>query len=395
MSRAYALSVAAGLLSLTPALAYAQDPHASNRAQAPQATVPPAADPHAAHAPPASDPHAGHVMPAPPTSGPAADPHAGHMPPAKPDPHAGHTMPGSQATPPAADPHAGHGAAPAAAPDPHAGHGAATQPADPHAGHAAGGPASGTGADLPVGSAPPPPVATDSLADRYYPTDAMARARGVLAGEHGGARAAKVMTNIAEAQTGPGGGGYRWDVEGWYGGDINRFVFKTEGEGGRGRGLELAETQALFSRAVGRYTDLQAGIRHDFRPGPQKTYATVSVETLLPYWWETEAALFLSEDGDLRGRVEAWYDLRLTQRVVLQTQGELGVAAQDIRSIEVGSGVTHAELGLRLRYEIKREFAPYIGVSYERSLGRTADFARAAGERVESTTFVVGLRSFF
>lgn len=384
MSRAYALSVAVGLLSLTPALAHAQDPQAGHTRPQPQATQP-AADPHAAHRTPA-----------------APDPHAGHAatPPAAPNPHAGHG-----ATPaPAADPHAGHGASPdphaghapaAATPDPHAGHGAVAKPADPHSGHGAAASAQGTGADLPVGAAPPPPVATDSLADRYFPTDAMARARGILAAEHGGARVAKVMTNIAEAQTGPGGGGYRWDVEGWYGGDLNRFVFKTEGEGGRGGGLELAETQALFSRAVGRYTDLQAGIRHDFRPGPQKTYATVSVETLLPYWWETEAALFLSEDGDLRGRVEAWYDLRLTQRLVLQTQGEVGFAAQDVRALEVGSGVTHAELGLRLRYEIKREFAPYIGVAYERSLGRTADFARAAGERAESTTFVVGLRSFF
>lgn len=334
------------------------------------------------------DPHAGHkMMPAAPTGTPiqprSADPHAGHASPAAPvDPHAGHTAPAAPTTP--VDPHAGH-VAPAKPADPHAGHGASAVAA----------PASGTGAELPVGSAPPPPVAVDNLADRVFPADAMSRARDTLKAEHGGTRVSKLMTNIAELQTGPGGGGYRWDVEGWYGGDLNRVVVKTEGEGGRGGGLELAETQLLYSRAVGRYTDLQIGIRHDIRPRPQTTYATVSVEALLPYWWETEAALFLSEDGDLRGRVEAWYDLRLTQRVVLQAQTELGFAAQDIPKLGIGSGVTHAELGLRLRYEIRREFAPYVGVAYERSLGRTADFARANGERSENITFVAGIRSWF
>lgn len=370
------------------------DPHAGHRAQ-------PAAkpDPHSAHmpAPAPADPHAGHVTPAVPVdphaghAAPPADPHAGHAtstPPA--DPHAGHVAP-------PADPHAGH-AAPTPPADPHAGHAAPSAPVDPHAGHGASTGAAtsgGSGADLPVGAAPPPPVATDNLADRFFPADAMARARGILKNEHGGARASKLMTNIAEVQTGPGGGGYRWDVEGWSGGDLNRVVFKTEGEGGRGGGLELAEAQLLFSRAVGRYTDLQVGVRHDIRPRPQTTYATVAVETLLPYWWETEAALFLSEDGDLRGRAEAWYDLRLTQRVVLQTQAELGFAAQDIPKIDVGSGVTHAELGLRLRYEIRREFGPYVGVAYERSLGRTADLARSRGDRPENITFVAGIRSWF
>ncbi|MDO8324698.1 MAG: copper resistance protein B [Phenylobacterium sp.] len=322
-----------------------------------------------------------------------------------PDLHAGHTMAPTpapkagvvQPAPAPADPHAGH-VLPARPVDPHSRHTVSAPPPDPHAGHGAQAtlPApSGTGGDLPIGSAPPPPVASDNLADRYFSAEAMSRARNLLKAEHGGTRVSKVMTNIAEAQSGPGGGGYRWDVEGWYGGDLNRVVIKTEGEGGRGGGLEFTETQLLFSRAVGRYTDFQVGVRHDVRPRPQTTYATVSVEALLPYWWETEAALFLSEDGDLRGRVEAWYDLRLTQRVVLQTQAEVGFSAQDIRTIEVGSGITHAELGLRLRYEIRREFAPYVGVSYERSLGRTAHFARAAGERPENITFVAGIRSWF
>lgn len=333
----------------------------------------------------AADPHAGHqaATPAPPAA--PADPHAGHSTPAPAapgDPHAGHAMP-STATPPA-DPHAAHGATPPSA-----------APADPHAGHAM--PATSgrplTAAEQPVGSAPPPPPPTDNAADRVFERAAMDRARGIILEEHGGARVSKVMGNILEAKSDPKGG-YRWDVEAWYGGDLNRFVVKTEGDGGRKDGVEAAEVQALYSRAVARYTDVQVGVRQDFEPRG-RTYATVGVESLFPYWFEAEGALFLSDTGDLLARIEGTYDLRLAQRLVLQPQAELGLSAQDIRETDTGSGFTHLEFGLRLRYEIRREFAPYIGVAYERSLGRTADFARAAGEDVESTSFVVGLRAWF
>jgi copper resistance protein B len=284
------------------------------------------------------------------------------------------------------NPHAGH-ATPPAAPDPHSGH--APDAPDEHAGHAM------SGAERSVGDTTAPPPPSDNLADRYYGGAAMADARAVLNEEHGGGRFSKVMSNLLEHQVRPGGDGYRWDVEGWYGGDINRFVFKTEGEGAWRGGVETGEVQGLFSRAIGRYTDFQVGVRHDFEPGPSKTYATVAVETVAPYWFEVEGALFLSEDGDLRGRLEGTYDLRLTQRLVLQPQAELGFAAQDIRDIHIGAGITDAELSLRLRYEIRREFAPYVGVVFERSLGRTADLARAADERVETTSFLVGLRAWF
>lgn len=366
----------------------------------------------------AQDPHAGHRMPAaPPAKTAPADPHAGHQTSAapapaaaaSPDPHAGHQMPPARASGPApappGDPHAGHqmppaAAAPPAGPDPHAGHQMPAAPpaaADPHAGHVMPGasPAAPTAAQQPVGNAPAPPIITDNLADRVFDVRDMERARGILGSEHGGTRVSKVMANLLEWQDRAGGGGYRWDVEGWYGGDINRFVFKTEGEGSRREGVELAEVQALYSRAVGRYTDLQFGIRHDFEPGPSTTYAAVGFESLAPYWFELEGAAFLSEDGDVRARLEGTYDWRLTQRLVLQPQAELLFSAQDIPEIEIGSGVTHVELGLRLRYEIRREFAPYVGVSFERSLGRTADLARRNGERVENTSLVVGLRAWF
>jgi copper resistance protein B len=244
-----------------------------------------------------------------------------------------------------------------------------------------------------VGAEPPPPPPTDHAADAVFDPTAMARARDQLATEHGGGTASKVMLNLGEVRVLDGETGYRWDGEAWIGGDLNRFVLKTEGEGVDGD-LEAAEAQALYSRAIGPYFDLQAGLRQDFEPRP-RTYLTVGFEGLAPYWFETEGALFLSNKGDLSARLEGTYDLRLTQRWILQPRAEVNLAAQDVPELGVGSGLSDLELGLRLRYEVRREFAPYVGLSFERKFGRTADFARARGEDVEETSVVFGIRAWF
>jgi copper resistance protein B len=246
-----------------------------------------------------------------------------------------------------------------------------------------------------IPKSPPPPPPKDYAADRYYEPSAMASARGLLRAEHGDTATFKIMANIAEFEPRSGGqGGYRWDGQAWYGGDINRFVLKTEGEGSGSDGVGNAEVQALFSRAIGPYTDVQAGIRRDFEPG-SRTYAAVGFQTLLPYWFEVEGSAYISTDGEVLGRVEGSYDLRLTQRLVLQPRAELNFAAQDIAETHTGSGLSDAELGLRLRYEIRREFAPYIGITYDRKFGGTADFAKVFGEDTESTRFVIGIRAWF
>jgi copper resistance protein B len=259
----------------------------------------------------------------------------------------------------------------------------------------------GAGAEPPMGApplpdaqAPPPPVPTDFAADRYYDAAAMAAARALLHREHGGDPNSMVMANLLEYQ-GKAGGGYRWDGGAWFGGDIDRFVVKSEGDGSRRDGLEAAEVQALYSHAIGPYFNLQAGLRQDFKPTPQRTFATVGVEGLAPYWFDIQGALFLSTKGELLGRAESTYDLRLTQRLILQPRVELNFSAQNVREIGLGSGLTNAELGLRLRYEIRREFAPYIGVSYDRKLGGTADFARAAGHNPGGASVVAGVRAWF
>lgn len=246
---------------------------------------------------------------------------------------------------------------------------------------------------IPKSPEPPPPA--DHAADRFYDPALMAAARSGLREENGGGVYSKFYANIAEVQPGPGGLGYRWDVQAWFGGDINRFVVKSEGSGTRRGGLEEAELQALYSRAVGPYTDVQAGVRYDFKPTPSRVYGTIGVQTLFPYQFEFEGALFVSNEGEVLGRLELSYDLLLTQRLVLQPRAELNFAAQNSRDIGVGSGLSTAELGLRLRYEFRREFAPYIGVTYEEKVGRTGAYARADGEDVSALKFVTGIRTWF
>ncbi len=302
-----------------------------------------------------------------------------------------------------ADPHAGHVRA-TEAPDPHAGHdmGAA---ADPHAGHAMGPSASGppdvpTSADDPGRPRrPPPPRAARSgpahAADALWGEAVMARAREGLLRENGDVRATAVIIDRLEARIEEGETSGLWDVGGWTGGDINRFWWKSEGEVAPDGEIE-GEVQALYSRAVSPFWDVQVGLRQDVaEDGPDPTHLVVGVQGLAPYWWEVDAAAFLSSRGDLTARVEAEYDQRITQRLILQPRIEVEAAAADIPELGLGAGLTHVEAGLRLRYEIAKEFAPYVGVDWSRDLGGTASRTRAAGGETEHTAIVVGLRAWF
>ena len=255
--------------------------------------------------------------------------------------------------------------------------------------------ANASGTALPAGNAPAPAPPMDHYADRVFPAAEMSLARMAMMREQGGRNFHQVMFNLAEYQARQGRDGYRWDGGAWFGGDINRLRLKTEGEGAFRQGVDSAEVQALYSRAVGPYFNLQAGIRQDFQPTPRRTYATIGVEGLAPYMFEVEGAAFLSNKGEVLGRLEGYYDQRITQRLILQPRVEVNLSAQDVPEIRIGAGITNVELGLRLRYEISREFAPYLGVSFDRKLGDTARFARADGERVQATSLVAGVRFWF
>ena len=279
---------------------------------------------------------------------------------------------------------AGAAQAAQAAEDAHAHHRPATaKPAvDPHAEHRP---------PAPAGAVPAPSL--DFAADKVFGTDVMAAARAALSHEHGARVFSKVMVDELEFSSHRGKDGYAWSAEVWLGGDLNRGKMKTEGEGARG--LQDVEVQALYSRAIGPYFDIQAGLRHDFEPGPSRSYAVFGLEGLAPYWFEVESAAYVSEKGDILGRIEASYDQLITQRLAVEPSGEVNFALQDIPDRNLSGGFTDLEVGVRLRYEFRREFAPYVGLSYERKLGGTADLTRAAGERAGETRLVAGIRMWF
>lgn len=259
-----------------------------------------------------------------------------------------------------------------------------------HAGHAPGVP------DPPVS---PPSAAASSgpvhAADAIFGASAMAPAREIVRKEHGDIKSGMILIDQLEATIGEGKDGFAWKAEGWYGGDINRLWVKTEGESRFGENPEHVEVQALWNRALDPWWNLQAGLRQDFGTGPDRTYAVLGVKGLAPYWFEIDGALFVSNKGDVTARIEAEYDQRLTRRLVLQPRAELNFAAQDVAELGIGSGLSTAELGLRLRYQFVPEFAPYVGVEYERALGGTADFRRSRDEGAGGWRFLIGVRSWF
>ncbi len=204
-----------------------------------------------------------------------------------------------------------------------------------------------------------------------------------------------LQSDRAEYRAMSGDNGYLWDAQGWTGTDRRKLWIKTEGEGRVDDGVDTAEIQTLYSRMITPFFDLQAGVRQDLEPNPARTHAVLGLQGLAPQWFEIDAALFISDKGDVTARVEAEYDLRLTQRIVAQPRAEMNFAAQDVAELGVGGGVSQAELGVRLRYEITRQVAPYIGLSWERSIGDTADFRRARGEDPGRVAFVIGLRLWF
>lgn len=246
-----------------------------------------------------------------------------------------------------------------------------------------------------IGNVPAPAAPDDHAADALFDPVEMARAREKLRKENGGLVSRSVMFNLAEYQARSHSDGYRWEGTARIGGDIEKLVIKSEGEGSFGSTLDDAETQLLYSRAITPYFDLQAGVRYDIKPDPSRIYAVVGVEGIAPFWFDVDAQLFLSNKGDLLARFEGYYDQRITQKLIAQPRAEINLAAQDIRENGIGSGVSDLEMGLRLRYEYRPEFAPYLGVEWIRQFGDTARFARTSGDEASVTNFVVGVHFWF
>ena len=197
-----------------------------------------------------------------------------------------------------------------------------------------------------------------------------------------------------EWQAGDGAAAGNWDNRGWIGGDVNRFWFRTEGEAEDGDVAE-AQAHALFGRAIHRWWDVVAGVRQDFRPGPGRTWAAVGIQGLAPYWFEVEATAYIGESGRTHFRVETEYELLFTNRLILQPLVELDIYGKPDPERGIGSGLSSAEAGVRLRYELRRELAPYVGVTWKRKFFGTADLAETAGEDTGGAKLALGVRLWF
>jgi copper resistance protein B len=188
--------------------------------------------------------------------------------------------------------------------------------------------------------------------------------------------------------------GVDWKPTAWVGGDIHRLWLRSEGESIEGR-VEHGDLEVLGGRAISPWWDLVAGVRHDFGEGPSQTFAAVGVTGLAPYKIEVEATAYLGTSGQTAARVEASYDTLLTNRLILQWHAEADAYGKADERRGIGAGLSTVEAGVRLRYEVTRRFAPYIGLSWQRAFGGTADFRRDHFDDVSDTRFVAGVRVWF
>lgn len=184
-----------------------------------------------------------------------------------------------------------------------------------------------------------------------------------------------------------------WDLDGWIGTDENKLWLKSEGEDSDGT-LEQAEVWAMYSRNIHDFWDVQAGIRHDTQP-VSTSYAVIGINGLAPYFFETEAHLFVSDEGDVSARLRQENEFLLTQRLILEPYAEINLFAQDVEEQHVGAGLSSGEIGLQTRYEITRKFAPYVDVTYERKFGETSSIAKREEGDNDNFIAAVGVRFMF
>jgi len=244
--------------------------------------------------------------------------------------------------------------------------------------------------DLPADHPPREPLPAITDADRAAAFPAHLHGHDM----HGDAIRSLVRIDRLEAFDGDHGNGQAWEADAWIGGDTDRLWLKASGERSAGR-THAADLDVLYGRSISPWWDVVAGARQSFRPGPSQTFAAVGIQGLAPYMFEVSAMAYAGEGGQVIGELEVEYELLLTNRLILQPVVELELARRDDPARGIGSGLTKAEAGLRLRYEFTRRFAPYIGVVHERAYGDTRDLRDAMGEAPDDTRIVIGLRTWF
>lgn len=258
---------------------------------------------------------------------------------------------------------------------------------DPHAGHVMPSPQPPASAE-PQQTATPVDPLTDADRAAAFPADVHGHT------VHDSALSYRVLFDQLEWQYIHGRQGLRWDTTTWIGGDLNRLWVKSEGEALNG-GLDEAELKVLYGRSFSRWWDVVAGIRQDFRPLPSHTWLAIGVQGVAPQRFDIDATLYLGSEGHTAARLEAEYGLLLTNRLVLQPLVEISLAGKDDPDRGIGAGLSTGEVGFRLRYEIRRELAPYAGLVWHRKLFGTADAARSEGAEIGGWHLVAGLRTWF
>jgi copper resistance protein B len=186
----------------------------------------------------------------------------------------------------------------------------------------------------------------------------------------------------------------QWDAQAYYGSDTQKLWLKAEGERSDGA-TEHAEIQALYSRAISPFFDVQIGVRHDMQPQPSRDWLALGVQGLAPYFFETDITLFVGAEGRSALRLHAEYDVLITQKLILAPELKINVYGENDAETGIGRGLSDTEFGLRLRYELLREFAPYIGVNWTHQFGETAAFTRSAGGDSSDMQWVAGIRMWF
>jgi copper resistance protein B len=238
------------------------------------------------------------------------------------------------------------------------------------------------------GGRPPPNARSPDYSDgiEYGPMKGMDMADNAPLG--------MLLIDQLEYTNGKNADGLSWEAEGWYGNDANKLWVRTEGDRSGGK-VEDADLEAFWNHNVATFWSTQLGLRQDFGEGPARTWAAFGVQGLAPYWFELEATAYVGDAGRTAARLRAQYELLVTQRLILQPDFEVNLYGKDDPARRIGSGLSDAQLGLRLRYEFSRQFAPYIGVNWNRRIGTTADYAREDHQPLLDRQIVVGVRVWF
>jgi copper resistance protein B len=204
-----------------------------------------------------------------------------------------------------------------------------------------------------------------------------------------------VLLDQFEGRLGGADSAFRWDAQGWIGGDYDKLWIKSEGTVQGNGTVGDGDHELLYDRAISTYFDLQAGLRSDLESRTTRNWAAFGVQGLAPLFFDVEATGYVSDQGHLAARFQASYDLPLTQRLILQPEIELNLYSRSDPGRAIGSGLSDIDTGLRLRYEVTRKFAPYVGVVYQGSFGQTAGLMRRAGETTGDVRVTIGIRSWF